>query len=292
MVKPKADKDEPMKVAVGCQGGGMHAAFEVGVLSEILKDVEQKKFELVGLSGTSAGALCALMVWYGLAPKNGGSDGSVRAAIDNLDRFWNGFVARTPSEMLLNLFTYGKFWVEEQEIPVLGVNAPVFGINPFGAIMKAVAAGLPTLGVRRQYLDLDEVLAEACPEFNDIKWSKLRTRLLIGASEVINGFETVFDSDVNKGVQAAGVDGWRQRLPLSLSAVAASGTLPTMREAEPIDGGYYWDGLYSQIHQCASSLRVLTRNRCPTNCGSCASIRSVGHTSPDPMRTSKTVKTN
>ena len=246
MVKPKADKDEPMKVAVGCQGGGMHAAFEVGVLSEILKDVEQKKFELVGLSGTSAGALCALMVWYGLAPKNGGNDGSVRAAIDNLDRFWNGFVARTPSEMLLNLFTYGKFWVEEQEIPVLGVNAPVFGINPFGAIMKAVAAGLPTLGVRRQYLDLDEVLAEACPEFNDIKWSKLRTRLLIGASEVINGFETVFDSDVNKGVQAAGVDGWRQRLPLSLSAVAASGTLPTMREAEPIDGGYYWDGLYSQ----------------------------------------------
>ncbi|MGA9003076.1 MAG: patatin-like phospholipase family protein, partial [Pseudolabrys sp.] len=199
MVKPKADKDEPMKVAVGCQGGGMHAAFEVGVLSEILKDVEQKKFELVGLSGTSAGALCALMVWYGLAPKNGGSDSSVRAAIDNLDRFWNGFVARTPSEMLLNLFTYGKFWVEEQEIPVLGVNAPVFGINPFGAIMKAVAAGLPTLGVRRQYLDLDEVLAEACPEFNDIKWSKLRTRLLIGASEVINGFETVFDSDVNKG---------------------------------------------------------------------------------------------
>ena len=38
---------------------------------------------------------------------------------------------------------------------------------------------------------------------------------------------------------------WRQRLPLTLSGVAASGTLPAFREAERIDGGYYWDGLYS-----------------------------------------------
>ena len=64
------------KVAVACQGGGMHAAFEVGVLTEILEDVKAGKFELVGLSGTSAGALCALMVWYGLAPKNGGGSAS------------------------------------------------------------------------------------------------------------------------------------------------------------------------------------------------------------------------
>ena len=71
-----ASKREPAKrqrttVAVGCQGGGMHAAFEVGVLTEILRDVGQNRFTLAGLSGTSAGALNALMVWYGLAPKNG-----------------------------------------------------------------------------------------------------------------------------------------------------------------------------------------------------------------------------
>ena len=58
-----------MKVAVACQGGGMHAAFEVGVLTEILKDIRDKnRFELVGLSGTSAGALCTLMIWYGEHP--------------------------------------------------------------------------------------------------------------------------------------------------------------------------------------------------------------------------------
>jgi NTE family protein len=68
------------KVAVGCQGGGMHAAFAVGVLKAILErskpapdqNKTENEFELVGLSGTSAGALCALMAWYGLAPiKNG-----------------------------------------------------------------------------------------------------------------------------------------------------------------------------------------------------------------------------
>ena len=51
--------DQPKKIVVGCQGGGMHAAFEVGVLKAILENIRDKnQFELVGLSGTSAGA-CA-----------------------------------------------------------------------------------------------------------------------------------------------------------------------------------------------------------------------------------------
>lgn len=60
--------DSVPKIAVACQGGRTHAAFEAGVLTEILKDVEARnRFELVGFSGTSAGR-CALTVWYGLAP--------------------------------------------------------------------------------------------------------------------------------------------------------------------------------------------------------------------------------
>ena len=35
-------------------------------------------------------------------------------------------------------------------------------------------------------------------------------------------------------------------MPLTLQGVAASGTLPNVREAEKIGDGYYWDGLYSQ----------------------------------------------
>jgi NTE family protein len=250
---------DPKKVAIGCQGGGMHAAFEVGVLAEVLKDIrDTKRIELVGLSGTSAGALCALMVWYGLAPK-AGSPGSADQAIDCLNDFWDGFVAGTASETALNLLTYGAFWAEEKEIPLLGVNAPILGINPYGALYKVVAASLPSLGIRKKYFDLEDMLAEACPDFDRIAWQDLTTRVLIGASEVVNGFETVFDSDVNKksqhenkGMQTVKVTKdrsryWRQKLPLTLSGVAASGTLPALREAEHIKpGGHYWDGLYSQ----------------------------------------------
>jgi NTE family protein len=238
-----ASSSEPRKVAIGCQGGGVHGAFEAGVLTEILKHVEKRRFELVGLSGTSAGALCTLMVWYGLASKNG-RPGSEREAVKRLNRFWDGFAASTPAEMILNLLSYGAFRAKESE--VLGVNVPISSLNPFSVISQAVTAGLPLLGMRKQYFDFQAMLAEACPEFDCIDWGEVKTRLLLGASEVINGFETVFDSDVNKKVREAKIERWRQRLPLTLSAVAASGTLPAFREAEPIDGGYYWDGLYSQ----------------------------------------------
>src|SRR2546430_2414345 len=56
----------------------------------------------------------------------------------------------------------------------------------------------PTEPWRTQYFDFDDLLDKTCPEFDRIDWRNVKTRLLIGASEVVNGFETVFDSDVNK----------------------------------------------------------------------------------------------
>jgi NTE family protein len=249
---------KPKKVVVGCQGGGVHAAFAVGVLTEILGDVdrqrEQKdkdqKFELAGLSGTSAGALCALMTWYGLAPKNG-KPGSPQEAIERLNDFWWEFLAKTCAEDVLNLLTYRTFWLEQLEIPVLGVSSgSLFAkLNPYGAIFKWAEGILPILGVRKRYFDLIKLLDDSCPalKHKSIEWKDVNTRLLIGASEVKNGFESVFDSDVNRGRLPRKVTYWRQRLPLSLDGVAASGTLPIFREAQHIEGdGYYWDGLYSQ----------------------------------------------
>jgi NTE family protein len=170
-----------------------------------------------------------------------------------LVNFWDHFVAETAGEKLLNLFTFGSLKAEEMEIPVLGLNAPIFGINPAGAIYKTFAAALPRLGIRQQYYDLEDTLAKVCPEFHHIDWPKLKTRLLIGASEIVNGMETVFDSDVNRGAQQASrgmqtgsLDYWRQQLPLTLSGIVASGTLPAFCEAERIEGCFYWDGLYSQ----------------------------------------------
>ncbi len=273
---------DTIRVAIGCQGGGMHAAFEVGVLGEILRHMhddlredkkERKRIELVGLSGTSAGALCALTVWYALAPKNGKTGAPLDAA-RQLDRFWEEFVAGTDIETALNSLTYGAFRAEELEI--FGVNAPTLArLSPYGAIFRALADSLPSLGVRRSYFDLEYMLDRTCPDFDSIKWGDVETRLLIGATEVINGFETVFDSNVNRkaqkineGMQSADkdmdkADFWRQRLPLTLSGIAASGTLPVFREAQRIKGGYYWDGLYSQNPPVREFFASVDKNEVP-----------------------------
>jgi NTE family protein len=244
-------KTTSKKVAVACQGGGMHGAFTVGVLTEILYAYDQKKFDLVGLSGTSGGALSALMVWYGLAPKMQGASG-VQAAIDQVNQAWEDFVARPNTvETLLNRFTYQAFKAEEREIPWFGISPKVFGLNPYGAGYGALMASLPSLGVRTEYFDYEAFLERACPNFANIDWQKVDKRLLIGASEVVRGFETVFDSLVNTGAHAPNMGMgdprtyWRQQLPLSLAGVVASGTLPVFREAEQIDRFFYWDGLYS-----------------------------------------------
>jgi NTE family protein len=246
----KPEKTKLPKVAIGCQGGGIHASFEVGVLTEILTDIQKKsRFELVGLSGTSAGALCTLMAWYGLAEKNG-QPGSPQEAIGRLNDFWEGFAAGSLAERLLNFVSYATFRAQETE--VLGFNASPIALNPRSTIAHAVTAGLPLLGVRRPYYDLDRLLEESCPDFDRINWNGLQTRLLIGASEVMEGIETTFDSDCNmtgqggKHTHATVTHRWRKRLPLTLQGVAASGTLPQYRETERIGQGYYWDGLYSQ----------------------------------------------
>jgi predicted acylesterase/phospholipase RssA len=160
--QPKAQGRK--KVAVACQGGGIHTSFAVGVLTEILKDIQQNdRFDLMGLSGTSGGALCTLMAWYGLAQKNG-RPGSEEEAINQLNEFWDRFAATRPAEKLLSQFSYAAFRAQEME--VLGLSASVLGLNPRSTISKAITARLPFLGVRRRYFDLHRLLDKSCPLFD------------------------------------------------------------------------------------------------------------------------------
>ncbi|HEY9247195.1 MAG TPA: patatin-like phospholipase family protein [Candidatus Methanoperedens sp.] len=75
-------RNDLLRVAIACQGGGSHTAFTAGALKRILKE-KKKKFEIMGLSGTSGGAICAMLAWYGLLTDE--KDKS----IDLLDSFWN-----------------------------------------------------------------------------------------------------------------------------------------------------------------------------------------------------------
>jgi len=54
------------KIAIACQGGGSHTAFTAGVLSIVLSPEYADRFDLIGFSGTSEGAVCATLAWSGL----------------------------------------------------------------------------------------------------------------------------------------------------------------------------------------------------------------------------------
>src|SRR6516165_4147070 len=79
------------RVVIACQGGGSHTAFTAGVLKRLLGAKELTGYQVSGLSGTSGGAVCALLAWYALL------DGDpVRAGL-LLDRFWADNSARRPA---------------------------------------------------------------------------------------------------------------------------------------------------------------------------------------------------
>lgn len=264
------------RIAIACQGGGTHAAFTWGVLTTILKtkklwdarSEEGDTFDIVSISGTSAGALCALATWYGLVPNAGDPEcGTIDKAIERLDSLWTGFAATTPVEIAHNtIATTLLNWKAR------GVPFP--GSNPNDAYGTIGLTGLSMMGARPQYLEFPALLQALCPHFEAIDWpavAKADMRIVVGAIEVLSGNFEVFDSD--KTLQEKGLTTlikehdqysttrWRMRRAISLEGVAASGTLPDILPAQVIPNtvfptcqpghtvvrnGYYWDGLYSQ----------------------------------------------
>jgi NTE family protein len=53
------------KIAIACQGGGSQTAFTAGVLKALLDRQVGRQFEVVAISGTSGGAVCATLAWFG-----------------------------------------------------------------------------------------------------------------------------------------------------------------------------------------------------------------------------------
>lgn len=74
------------RVAIACQGGGSHTAFTAGALKKLLKEKGAEghdDYEIVALSGTSGGAVCAFLAWYALLEEN-----NEQKAIEALRSFW------------------------------------------------------------------------------------------------------------------------------------------------------------------------------------------------------------
>jgi NTE family protein len=83
------------RVAIACQGGGSHTAFTAGVLGELLGNLPEH-VDVVALSGTSGGAICATLAWDGLLRNDPGR------SREQLARFWRSMSASEPWDVMLN----------------------------------------------------------------------------------------------------------------------------------------------------------------------------------------------
>lgn len=190
----KKEKKDRTGVAIACQGGGSHTAFTAGALKKILKE-RTDKYDIVALSGTSGGAVCAFLAWYGLL------DNDRNKAVQLLDSFWKEISASSFPDILMNEWFVGSARLQG--------TAPVLEISPYY---------YPPLAQER----LKEIL-ERLVKFDTIEGmiDKNSPDLLVGAVDVRSGDFKVFrNSEINVSSILASA-----AIPTFLRAVPVNGNL-------------------------------------------------------------------
>ena len=211
----------PRKVALALQGGGSHGAFTWGVLDRMLED---ETIDIIGATGTSAGAMNAIVLADGMVR------GGPKHARSELRQFWEAI---------------GK----------------MVGFNSFlpWPMSGETAANTP-LEQNPLYVAATMLCRQLSPyELNPLNYNPLRDLLI----ELIdfeglrkqNAFEVM--------ICATNVRTARRRVfqsaDLSVDAVLASATLPQMMTAVEIDGESYWDGGFTGNPATTNLLRRLPK---------------------------------
>jgi NTE family protein len=194
-------------VAIACQGGGSHTAYTAGVLETVLPHLHAADdCRLVGLSGTSGGAVSALAGWYGYL--SGGGEG----AVETLRNLWADVAVSDPYQRLLNDWVVWGSRLQHSAAPTPSLSPYHL---PFSDMGKRQFRR-----VLERHVDFDRIpdlVTPTCP------------RLVVGTVDVNAGeFETFTEDN------------------MSVDAILASAAVPTLFEAVEIDGHYHWDGLFSQ----------------------------------------------
>src|SRR5437588_2595199 len=193
------------KINLALQGGGAHGAFTWGVLDGLIED---GRMEIEGISGTSAGAVNAVMVADGLAR------GGPREACKRLADFWraaslNGDLPAIERTVIERLFSF---------LPLEG--------SPVGAWFDALSRFWSPYDVNPLNLN---PLRDVITRFVD--FAVLRSfagpPLFISATNVHTGRLRVFTREA-----------------ITADVVMASACLPMLFQAVEIDGVPYWDGGY------------------------------------------------
>jgi NTE family protein len=195
---------ETKRINLALQGGGAHGAFTWGVLDHLLED---GRLAFDGISGTSAGAVNAVMLADGLA--RGGPD----EARTRLGDFWRAAslggdlpaVQRAVTDRLFSLLPSESGPAQSWLTAWSGVLSP-YDLNPLNIN--------PLKDLIERFVDF-QVLRAGSRE------------LFIAATNVQTGQLHVFT-----------------RENISAEAVMASACLPSVFRAVEIDGVAYWDGGY------------------------------------------------
>ena len=193
------------RINIALQGGGAHGAFTWGVLDRLLED---GRLLIDGISGTSAGAMNAAVLAYGLAR---GGPPAARAA---LDEFWrrtsaaSAYSPMQPSWFDRWIGNGGMEWSPAYFVfDTLTRFFSPYQLNPMNT--NPLRDGLNAV------VDFD-VLRRA----QDVK-------LFLCATNVRSGRISVFETH-----------------EIGPEAVLASACLPFLFQAVEIDGEHYWDGGY------------------------------------------------
>jgi NTE family protein len=202
-----SDANQP-RVAIACQGGGSHTAFTAGVLKRLFQPSELASYQVVALSGTSGGAVCALLAWSALLADDPASAGRL------LDEFWADNSASAPHERLLN--AWGLWASTVQQFVVTPAISP-YDTGPF-----ATAALDEFKRMLQRRVDFDRL---------EVQTDDTKPMLLVGAVDVLSGEFRAFNS---------------RRERISVDTILASAAIPNLFRAVHLNGGTYWDGLFSQ----------------------------------------------
>ena len=157
------------RVAIACQGGGSHTAFSAGVIQGLLGNLPEE-VDVVALSGTSGGAMCAALAWDGLLR------GDPQLASEKLQNFWEAIAANELVDKIVNQ-------------TVLSLSS----LRNHMALPEVSPYHLPTWGEQQFRKILNDHF-----DFEELR--KLAQRhdtpaLLIGAVEVLTGHFEVFRGD-------------------------------------------------------------------------------------------------
>lgn len=227
------------KVAIACQGGGSQTAFTAGVLRALLANDVDRGFEIVSLSGTSGGALCAALAWYGLLTQARGDPTPIPA---RLLAFWEELSAASPLERIVDesLALFLRLTHQGQ--------LPRFELGPACPATRAGMTFVQSILPRAEFTDLKALLEK------HIRFDQLvdlvgpeSPVLLVGAANVQTGELKKFNS--RKGEICA-------------QALLASAAVPALFPAVRVGEHYYWDGLFSDnppVHELIEPASVGAR---------------------------------